>query len=126
MPKPTHTLTAAKRNKIAKSIGDGLSQAAAFTLAGVNKYTGNRWLRQGKDDLQAGKLDTDYAKLVQAIEEARSNLEETIIKKIRIVGVDVDAFTFLKYLRDQEAKREALDAESAGGMGGYTPPPVGK
>ena len=125
MPKLTHTLTTAKRNKIAKAIGEGLSQKAAFTLAGVNGATGARWIRQGKDDIAAGEPNTDYAKLVTAIEEARSALEDAVIKKITIVETKVDAFTFLKYLREQEEKREARESENAGGMGGYTPPQVG-
>ena len=125
-PAQSHKLTAARRNKVAKSIGDGLSQKAAFTLAGVSGPTGARWVRLGKDDIAAGNMDTDFAKLVTAIEEARSTLEDTIIKKIRIVESDVDAFTFLKYLREQEEKRENREAENSGGMANYTPPQVGE
>ena len=126
MARPKLVLTVARRKKIAKAVGEGLSQKAAFLLAGVNSNTGAKWIREGKDDIAAGNTDTDKAKLVTAIEEARSALEDAVIKKITIVETKVDAFTFLKYLREQEEKREARESENAGGMGGYTPPQVGE
>ena len=125
MARPKLILTAARRKKIAKAVGEGLSQKAAFTLAGINGNTGAKWIREGKDDIANGKADTDKAKLVTAIEEARSALEDAVIKKITIIDTKVDAFTFLKYLREQEEKRENREKENAGGMGGYTPPQVG-
>ena len=117
-------MTSARRAKIANYIAAGVSQKAAFSLAGINHTTGAKWITNGKNDIANGILDSDEAKLVRAIEDARAALEHTVVQKIKIVEVEVDAFTFLKYLRDQEAKRELRDAEASGGLGTYTPPPV--
>lgn len=115
-------LTPARRKKIVGYVADGLTQKSAFILSGVHEQTGAQWMRRGKDDIAAGDSKTPHALLVLGIAEAKGQFENMLMKKITIVESKVDAFTFLKYMHEQENKRLALQAEQQGGMGGYTPP----
>lgn len=127
MPKGAKSLlTVPRRTKIIGYIKDGLSQKSAFILSGIHDTTGAKWLRTGRDDIAAGNSKTPHAKLVLGIAEAQAQRENIVMKKITITEAKVDAFTFLKYMTEQENKRLALQAEQSGGMADYRPPPVGE
>lgn len=121
---PARKLTPTRIKKVAENIGLGMSQKNAFIMADVLEGTASQWMNRGRKDIADGNDKTHEAKLVIAVESARGKLEHKVIQKIRIIDVDVDAFTFLKYMHEREDKQAAQRAQAGNGLEHYTPPNV--
>lgn len=128
MTKNPYKLTTNFRNNVVRYLRKGVGRREAFSLAGVSHNTMYMWMTQGEKDDKEGR-DTDFAKLARAVQKAEGDLVKKALDKIE-VGKDVEAWEYYKYMQARldrkEANEQAERDNAAGGMGGYTPPPVGK
>ena len=79
-------LTAEVQERIVQHVAEGNYPEVAAQLAGVPRRSFQRWLHDGRQDLDAGVEDSSVARLALAVEKARAECVAKKVKRIQEAG----------------------------------------
>ena len=79
-------LTTAVRGRIIEHVSEGNYPEVAAQLAGIPRRTFQRWLHDGRQDLEQGVEHSSVALLALAVEKARAQVVASKVKRIQQAG----------------------------------------
>lgn len=105
--------------KIVEAVSLANSDRGAALAAGITYATLRRWKDKGLADIEAGKTDTKWAKLVKDLEEAHADREATLHLRMQVAGRKdwrCWAYQLEKYNPEKYGKRNKHEITVKGGV----------